>query len=171
MNNSTKIRLRPADLLGRSGNPREFELGDEELLNTVADMIVELLEFAQTDSSPVSSAVCEEYPELEHRWGFGTIEALAESMLFAEILPLSKRFTELFAEYNAQRFSGRLPAYEVKIVFDADRAANKPISDETARTGLIEAGKQRLSIRYARHSSMTKTLMQALDHIATAETP
>jgi hypothetical protein len=101
----------------------------------------------------------------------GTIEALAESLLFAEILPLSKRFTELFAEYNAQRFSGRLPTYEVKIVFDADRAANKPIAEETARSGLIEAGKQRLSIRYADHSSMTKILTQAMAHIATAQTP
>jgi len=66
-------------------NPREFELGDEELLNSVADMIVELLEFALTDSSTVSSAVCAEFPELEQRWGFGSIVALAESLLSAEI--------------------------------------------------------------------------------------
>jgi hypothetical protein len=39
MNNTTTIRLRSADLVGRSGNPREFELGDEELLNTVVAMV------------------------------------------------------------------------------------------------------------------------------------
>jgi hypothetical protein len=40
-----------------------------------AAMLVELLELA--DSSSVSSAVCEEFPELEQRWGFGTIGASA----------------------------------------------------------------------------------------------
>jgi hypothetical protein len=131
-------------------------------------MIVYLLEFALTDSSSVSNAVCEEFPEPEQQWGFGSIEALAESLLFAEILPLSKRFTERFAEYNAQHFSGRLPAYEVRIVFDADRAANKPISEETARSGFIEAEKRHIYVRYADNERITKTLRQAMAHIATA---
>jgi hypothetical protein len=60
---------------------------------------------ALTDSSMVSSAVCAEFPELEQRWGFGSIEALAESLLSAEIQPLLKRFTELFAD---QSFLDRL---------------------------------------------------------------
>ena len=167
MKKGTTIQLRPADLAGRSGSQTEFEVGDLELLNAVAAVIVDSLEFFATDSYLVASAVWAEFPELGERWGFHPIETLAESLLFAEILPLSRLFTDLFVEYNTQYFSGCLPTYQVRVVFDSDRARDEPIEEDDRSSGFINTDTKHIFLRYTDSVSMLEDIVRAMAYLAT----
>ena len=121
-----------------------------------------------TDAYSVAELVCEDRQELKQRWGWKYIEAMAQSLLAADVLSLSKRYTELFREFNARYCSGRLPPYEVRVVFDLHMVANEPIYMGSVSSGLIRFNECCLYMRYTRDFCMAATLVHEMAHAATS---
>jgi len=161
------LRIRSHDLLGRSGTSTEFESYDEDFLNSVASYAVELMNLCYADGWTTAEQIHADDPELADRWGWGQIEALAESLLNAEIMPLSRIYTELFAEYNARFFLNCLPAYKVRVVFDLHRVSGEPIDMLAASSGFIQFTERCIYIRYTDDFRLTGTLVHEMAHAAT----
>jgi len=165
---SNPIQISPDDLIVRSGGLAEFPNCDEHLLSLVASTIVELSDCGGTDAYSAAGLVCEDHPESGQRWGRKYVEAIAQSLLAADILSLSKRYTELFTEFNARYFGGRLPAYEVRVVFDLHRVANEPIYMGAVSSGLIRFDERCIYIRYTQVVCLAATLVHEMAHAATS---
>jgi hypothetical protein len=130
-------------------------------------MIVELSDYAGTDARSAAECVCDDHPEFEKRWGFRHIQDVAESVLAADILSLSARFTEAFAQFNSQYFSDRLPVYEVRVVFDLHIVANEPIEMGSVSSGLIRYDERCIYLRYTQDEPMISILLHEMAHAAT----
>jgi hypothetical protein len=93
---------------------------------------------------------------------------MAQSLLAADVLSLSKRYTELFGEFNARYCSGRLPPYEVRVVFDLHMVANEPIYMGSVSSGLIRFNERCIYLRCTQHVRMTAALVHEMAHAATS---
>jgi hypothetical protein len=156
------------DLIARSGGPTTFQDCDEHLLDIVAHSIVELNDAGGTNTYYAAEFVCEKHPNLEPRWGREYIQAVAQSLVAADIVSLSKRFTELFAEFNTRFFGNRLPPYEVRVVFNLHIVAKEPILMGSVSSGLVRFDERSIYIRYTEPTSMTATLVHEMAHAATS---
>ena len=123
----TSIRINSQDLISRAGGPSDFQDCDEHLLDLVVAMLVKLSDHGGTDSRSAAEILCNDHPGLLRAWGYEHVRRLAESVLWADIVSLSAQFTQMFAEFNRHYFSGRLPIYEVRVVFDLHYVADEPI--------------------------------------------
>ena len=145
-----------------------FKNCDEHLLSIVASIIVELQDYGGTYAQPAAEVVCEEHPELKECYGQEFIEAVALSILSADVVNLSKRYTEHFSAFNASYFGGHLPQYEVRVVFDLHTVANEPVYRGSVSSGLIRFEERCIYIRYTDDSSMIETLVHEMAHAATS---
>jgi hypothetical protein len=124
---SNPVDISPNDLIIRSRGFSEFQRFDESLLRFVAGAIVELSDCGGTDGCSAAEFVCSKHPEAGLRWDRECIEEIAQLLLEADIVSVSKHYTELFAEFNARYFCGRLHPYELRVVFDLHMVTNEPI--------------------------------------------
>jgi hypothetical protein len=159
-------RITLHNLASEIGDSSRFQ-GCDELLNAVADTIVELIYIYRTNAECATMAVCEDHPDLEKRYGWEYIEALAEFVLAAELPGISARLQELFDEWNAVYFWNRLPKYSIRVVFDIHTFAQEPVPDIGACSGLIRVAEQYIYIRYEEEELMRGMLVHEMAHAAT----
>jgi hypothetical protein len=165
---SNPVDISPNDLIIRSRGFSEFPCFDESLVRFAADAIVELSDCGGTDARSAAELVCKDHPEAVLRWDREYIEEIAQLLLEADIVSLSKHYTELFAEFNARYFHGRLPPYEVRVVFDLHIVANEPVCRGRVSTGLIRLEERCIYVRYTRQAIMIDTLVHEMAHAATS---
>ncbi len=137
------------------------------LLDVVADTIVELIYIWRINAECVAMAVCDGRPELEKRYGWDHIQALAGFLLAAEIRPASARFQSLFDYWNDGFFSNRLPRYCVRVVFDIHTFADEPVPEIGACSGLIRFAERCIYIRHEEERMMQGMLVHEMAHAAT----
>jgi hypothetical protein len=167
-NSSDAIQISGKDLIAGSGGPTTFQQWDEHLLGIVAHSIVELNDAGGTNAYYAAEFVCEEHPDLESRWGREYIQELTQSLMAADIVSLSKHFTELFAEFNTRFFGNRLPPYDVRVVFNLHIVAKEPILMRSVSSGLVRFDERSIYIRYTEPTSMTGTLVHEMAHAVTS---
>ena len=102
------------------------------------------------------------YSELEERFGEEDIERVAEVMLQSELNLESGKFTALFEALNREYFGVQLPAFAVRVAYDADPA------DDGERL-IIDRGHKTIRLRMSRRYDdyMLHGLVHAMAHLAT----
>jgi hypothetical protein len=117
------------DLCPTSDTALQFRehLVPAELLQAGAAVAVEQMDYGGADEESVAEGIREIRPELAAEYGESTLRRIASSILQAELPGLSRHFGTLFDEFNGRYFAGKLPAYQVHVVFDLHRAANEPV--------------------------------------------
>ena len=124
------------DLSFPSGSGLEFRQ-HEELLRACAAVTVEHMDCGGTDEVSVAEWLGETHPELAGQYPESTLREIAWLILHAELPGLSKHFQALFDEFNDRYFCGKLPPYQVRLVFDLHRAAKEPVFGGHVSSGLI----------------------------------
>jgi hypothetical protein len=162
------IQISAKDLIVRSGGPTDFENCAEHLLGIVASSIVESNDCGGTGAHDAAEAICEDNPELRQCYGQQYIEAVAQSLLGADIVSLSAQYTQRFAEFNSRYFGNQLPKYEVRVVFDLHTVANEPVYGGSVSGGLIRFEERFIYIRYTNDHLMIETLVHEMVHAATS---
>jgi hypothetical protein len=137
------------------------------LLRASAAVAVELMDYGVADEISVAEGVREAHPELAAEYGESTLRDLASSILNAELPRLSRHFQTLFDEFNGRYFAGKLPAYQVHVVFDLHRAAKEPVYGASVSSGLIRFEQRRIYLRYTNDLPMDETLIHEMAHAAT----
>jgi hypothetical protein len=125
------------------------------------------MDYGGADEESVAEEVREIRPELAAEYGESTLREVAASILHAELPGLSRHFQTLFDEFNVRYFAGKLPVYQVHVVFDLHRAAKEPVSGWFVSSGLIRFEQLRIYIRYTNDPPMDETLIHEMAHAAT----
>ena len=108
-----------------------------ELLRASATVAVELMDCGGASEVDVAEMLREDHPELAGQYPESTLREIAWLILHAELPGLSKHFQALFDEFNDRYFCGKLPPYQVRLVFDLHRAAKEPVFGGHVSSGLI----------------------------------
>jgi hypothetical protein len=116
------------DLSFTSGSGLEFRQ-HTELLRACAAVTVELMDYGGADEVSVAEVLGEDYPELAAQYEEFTLREIACLILHAELQGVSKHFQALFDQFNGLYFVGKLPAYQVHVVFDLHRAAKERFTE------------------------------------------
>jgi hypothetical protein len=154
------------DLSFTSGSGLEFR-PDVELLRACAAVALELMDAGGTDEVSVIEWLREIRPELAAEYGESTLREVASSILHAELPKVSQHFETLFGEFNGRYFAGKLPEYQVHVVFDLDRAVNEPLYGGAVSSGLILFEERCIYLRYTSSPPMEGTLIHEMAHAAT----
>jgi hypothetical protein len=139
----------------------------EELLQAGAAVAVELMDYAGADEESVAEELRKIRPELTAEYGEPTLREMAASILHAELPGLSRHFQTLFDELNVRYFAGKLPAYQVHVVFDLHRAAKEPVYGGSVSSGLIRFEQRKIYLRCTNYPPMEGTLVHEMAHAAT----
>jgi hypothetical protein len=131
-------------------------LPSAELLRAGAAVTVELMDCYGADELSIAEVLREIRPELAAHYGESLLREMAWLILNAELPGLSKHFQALFDEFNSRYFSGKLPAYQVHVVFDLHRAAKELISAGVVSYGLIRFEDRRIYLRYTSSLPMNR---------------
>jgi hypothetical protein len=95
-----------------------MQQNDQQIRQRVSATIIELMDCGGTFPRDTYEVLVEESPEV---WvGFpkqGLID-LCDELQRSEVPEVSKQFQEMFREFNRKYFAGRLPDYEVRVVYD-----------------------------------------------------
>lgn len=139
-----------------------------KLRKAVHDAIIELIDAVNiTDEYVVAEYVCDERPELRERFGLEAIQQMAKAMIHSDLVRLSRRFTELFQEFNVRYFGGRLPSYRVDVGYAADWLFTQwdglEICDSVLYRGLRLI---RIRVRKS-EEEMVCSLLNEMAHVAT----
>jgi len=157
------------DLSFTSGSGLEFRqhLAPTELLRACAAVALELMDAGGTDEVSVIELLREVRPELAAQYEESTLREIAYLILHAELPGVSKHFQALFDEFNGRYFAGKLPAYQVHVVFDLHRAAHEPVYGGAVSSGLILFEERCIYLRYTNSPPMEWTLIHEMAHAAT----
>ena len=89
-----------------------------ELKRAVQSTILDVMDSGGGTVDDVIAAMHEVYPNMCDVYGTGYINGVVKAMFYAELPVVSKAYTALFAQFNRQYFTGRLPEYEVKVFYN-----------------------------------------------------
>jgi hypothetical protein len=118
----------------------------QQLRERVGATIVELMDGGGTSPIVTYSVLLEESPEILDGLQAQDLIALCDDIQRSEIPEVSRRFQELFREYNGRFFAGRLPDYEVRVVYDIYHWAGSPF--RYGDLGIFQPELGRILIRY-----------------------
>jgi hypothetical protein len=101
---------------------KDSEQREAELLRLMKDLILEFMDCGGVDAKQMPMEMSSEYPELcQYFPSKKHIEYLSDRILSSELREKSDTFQRLFDEFNRKFFFGRLPIYQVRVVFDVRR--------------------------------------------------
>jgi hypothetical protein len=152
--------------------PSDFALIGEhpvpaELFQAGAAVAVEQMDYSGADEQSVAEGIRESRPEVTAEYEESTLRQIAASILHAELPALSRHFQSLFDEFNVRYFAGKLPAYQVHVVFDLHRTAKEPVYHSSVSSGLIRFEQRKIYLRYTNYPPMDETLIHEMAHAAT----
>ena len=154
------------DLSFTSGSGLELRQ-HEELLRACAAITVEFMDAGSADEVSVAEWLSVARPELAAQYDESTLREIACLILHAELPGLSKHFQALFDKFNGQYFGGKLPPYQVHVVFDLHRIAKEPVLGGHVSSGLIRFEERSIYLRYTDSPLMQGMLIHEMAHAAT----
>src|SRR6202049_2680679 len=138
----------------------------DDLKRLISDTIIELMDCGGTTPECTHKLIAEQKPDLCQRFGKTYVVPLAESIQHTEIPKESARFQAMFRKFNRQYFGGRLPEYEVQVVFDVEFWVGKPPNDTIS--GSVDIDHRRIFLRLSRVGQLTTcALLDEMAYVAT----
>src|ERR1700747_1760389 len=92
---------------------------------------------------------------------------MAKLILASEIPRLSRSYRSHFLDFNHEYFADRLPAYDIRVVFDIETFAKEPVELGAVFNGLIRFEEQCIYVRYTDKATMEHYLIHEMAHAAT----
>jgi hypothetical protein len=122
-------------------------LNDRQLKERISAIIIELQDHGGAAPLDTYDALVENSPDLLIGFPKQALVDLCEQVQRSEVPEMSERFQEMFREFNCQYFAGRLPQYEVRVVYDIDYWIGRPF--HSGDMGIHHPELRRILIRIA----------------------
>src|SRR5258708_445259 len=101
----------------------------EQMRQRVSATIIELMDCGGTMPMATYHVLLEETPEVLDGFPEQELIDLCDQIQRSELPEKSREFQVLFREFNLEYFGGRLPDYDIRVVYDVDYWAGCPLHD------------------------------------------
>jgi hypothetical protein len=93
-------------------------MGSDGLRPLAAAMTILLTDYGGTAPRATCEAIEEAAPSLYRAWGYSHVLAVCEEIQHSEIPEQSRLYQRMFQRFNIRYFSGSLPDYIIRVVYD-----------------------------------------------------
>jgi hypothetical protein len=153
-----------------SGGLQKQLMGSDGLRLLAAAMTILLTDYGGTTPSGTCEAIAEAAPSLYRACGFRRVLAVCEEIQHSEIPEQSALFQRMFQRFNIRYFAGRLPEYEVLVVYDVwywetKRCGYPPCFPPACEAaGFIDFAGRQIFIRFLGYHTDGLTMAEFLTH-------
>ena len=136
-----------------------------KLTELVRAQTIQLMEYGGTTPEATCDVIAQEEPDFCAAFGRDRVLKLCQVLHYSEVPEASSYLQESFGAFNMDYFGGRLPDYEVGVVYDTSFWGRNPCPSEPASGG-VDFGLRIIFIAQMRDRLMIDALLHHMAHLA-----